>query len=146
MMRSQSKGFTLIELMITVAIVGILASVAYPSYVEYVMRGKRADAKAVLLENAQFLERNFTEANSYNKTAGGANISLPISQSPRSGTKAYDVGFVAGSVAAGSYTLEAKPTGAQASDKCGTLTLNHLGQQGIQDASTGMTAANCWQR
>lgn len=145
MMRIQSKGFTLIELMITVAIVGILASVAYPSYVEYVMRGKRADAKAVLLENAQFLERNFTEANSYSKTAGGANISLPISQSPRSGTKAYDIGF-SGSVAAASYTLQAKPTGAQASDKCGTLTLNHLGQQGVKDASTGMTAANCWQR
>ena len=56
-MTQKSRGFTLIELMITIAVIGILSAIAFPSYQEYLRRSNRADVKAALLENAQFLER-----------------------------------------------------------------------------------------
>ena len=61
----KQTGFTLLELMITVIVIAILASIALPSYQDYLRRGYRADAKAALMENAQFMERNFTEANRF---------------------------------------------------------------------------------
>jgi type IV pilus assembly protein PilE len=64
-MKARARGFTLIEMMITVAIIGILASIAYPAYQDYVRRAARADAKAVLMETAQFMERHFTTNNAY---------------------------------------------------------------------------------
>ena len=64
-MKHTQPGFTLIELMITVAIVGILASIAYPSYQDSVMKSRRADVKGVLLGLTNAMERRFTETNSY---------------------------------------------------------------------------------
>jgi type IV pilus assembly protein PilE len=61
----RSKGFTLVELMIVVAIVGILAAIAYPSYTEYVLRGRRAEARTALTDLMQQQERYFTQNNSY---------------------------------------------------------------------------------
>lgn len=140
----RKSGFTLIELMITVAIVAILAAIAYPSYTQYVRRAHRADAKTALLGNAQFLERNFTEANAYNKDATNANItqsSLPHTQSPGTGTAIYNIGLT---VDASTYTLTATPAsgGAMDGDVCGALTLNHLGVKGVG----GSTVAECWGR
>ena len=59
------RGFTLIELMITVAIIGILAAIAYPSYVEHIYRSRRAEAEATLMELAQWMERNYMVNLSY---------------------------------------------------------------------------------
>jgi len=98
-------GFTLIELMVTVAIVGILASIALPSYSRYINQANRSDAKAVLLENVQFLERNYTEANKYNKDSAGNDISLPATTSPKSGTTLYNI--TAPTLTATTYTLTA---------------------------------------
>lgn len=140
----QNTGMTLIELMIVVAIVGILAAIAYPSYTQYVQRANRADAKSVLMENAQFMERNFTEANRYDQRSDGTalgNAQLPSQQSPKTGTANYTITLSA--VNQTSYTLTATPTGTMASDPCGNFTLTHTGAQGV---SGSLTAAECWQR
>ena len=135
----QQGGFTLIELMITVAIIGILASIAYPSYTQYVQRANRAEARAVLLEAAQFMERNYTLANRYDQDSAGNALNLPatLSQSPKQGTAKYNVGFAA--QAAQTYTLQAVPTGTMTGDTCGTYTLTNAGMQG-----SGGTQAECW--
>jgi len=80
--KTATQGFTLIELMIAVAIVGILAAIAYPSYIEHVRKTRRADAKAVVLELSQWMERFYTENSRYDKTRAGVDVALPFTQSP----------------------------------------------------------------
>jgi type IV pilus assembly protein PilE len=142
-MRKHRRGFTLIELMIVVAIIAILASIAYPSYTEHVRKTRRADAKASLLELAQFLERNYTETNTYNKKTGGSTLTLPFTEAPKDGTpKAYDLSL--SSVTAGTFTLQAAPKGPQAGDACGTFTLDQIGTKGKTGGSSAKTADDCW--
>jgi type IV pilus assembly protein PilE len=141
--KNRAGGFTLIELMIVVAILGLLATIALPSYNEYIRRGARADARTALLENAQFLERNFTLATSYSKNSANADIVLPITTSPRTGTALYVI--VANPLTPTTYTLSATPVvgGRMDGDACDSLTLTHLGQRG----TTGtLSAADCWNR
>lgn len=141
--RKSSAGFTLIEVMIVVAIVGILAAVAYPSYQEHVRKAKRADAQTALMELSQFMERYYTSNGRYVDSDGDA-PELPFDEAPKDGgSKSYDLAFVENSPTANSYELEAIPTGSMANDKCGTLTLANTGAKG-QDA--GATLAECWRR
>ena len=136
------NGFTLIEVMIVVAIVGILVAIALPSYVEHVRRSKRSDAKAVLLENAQILERQMSIVNKYNSDT----VNPPITVSPAGATGTdvnYNVTIVYGAGAnATSFTLSAAPVNAMALDGCGTYTLNNAG---LRTVSSG-TVADCWNR
>jgi type IV pilus assembly protein PilE len=128
----RTRGFTLIEVMITVAIVGILASIAYPAYQDYVRRAARADAKAVLMETAQFMERHFTTNNAYT----GVGVLSGVSPKGASGSRIkYNISFSARSATA--FTLQAVPNGGQSSDSCGTLTLSNTGAQ-------SPTTAGCW--
>jgi type IV pilus assembly protein PilE len=138
------NGFTLIELMVTVAIVGILAAIALPSYTSYINQANRSDAKSVLLENAQFLERNYTENNKYHQDSAGSAIALPVTVSPKSGTALYNI--TTSNFAATTYTLTATPVtgGRMASDECGALSINQLGQKSVSGAS--LDADTCWRK
>lgn len=135
------SGFTLIEVIIVVAIIGILAAVAYPSYQESIRRSARADVQSDMMELAQVSERFFTANNRYDQTRVGAPFALPFAQSPRTGANPrYNINFV--SAAPGqTYLLQAVPVGAQAADTCGTLSINQLG---VTLPALGANNRPCW--
>ena len=135
--RSRQMGFTLIELMIAVAIVGILAAIAYPAYQDSVRKSWRANAVSCLSEMAQAMERRYTTSFSYE----GA---LPVAACTNEGSmpQRYTFSFTAAPTAT-VFTLQAVPVagGPQASDNCGTLTLNQAGTKG-----SGGDVGTCWRR
>lgn len=128
-------GFTLIELVTVVAIVAILCAVAYPGYTRYVARAKRAQARGVMLEAAQFMERYYTTTGDY------ATATLParMGTSPPGADTASADFSIAAAIVTGGYTLTATPNYAE---PCGNLTLTHTGVRGV--SGTGMTAQECW--
>ena len=133
------KGFTLIELMITISIIGILLAVAIPSYSSYLQDSRRTDAVTVLLEVAGEQERFFAENNSYAATMADLGYGTGTQNSYASQEGHYNVSVSAQT--ARTYTLTATPVanGAQASDACGNFMVTSTGGRSV----TG-TATDCW--
>lgn len=135
--RSAYDGFTLLELMIVVAIVAILATIAYPSYREQVMKSRRADAKAALYNWAQALERCYTQYGAYDDDNCSA-IDAGDFVARDSENRLYQI---TGAVDVSTFTLTATPSGPQLGDtKCAKLTLNQTDMKG----ATGTAPAECW--
>lgn len=122
--------------MIVVVIVAILATVAFPAYTEQVRKTRRADCAGTLLLAANQLERHFTVNNTY--------VGAPaLPQCPADGG-AQTYAVTAPTQTVNTFTLQAAPVGAQANDRCGTLTLTHTGVKGVTGANAGVTWQDCW--
>ncbi|WP_042577355.1 type IV pilin protein [Variovorax paradoxus] len=138
--RNAEKGFTLIELMITVAIVGILAAVAYPSYTEYVFRSRRVEGQNLLNDAAARQERYRAQNGSYATDVD--KLKLPSGAASQNGY--YTLTIIAGDAGNGGYGLLASRAGAQGADsKCGNFTLDAKGIKGMAAGTPG-TVATCW--
>jgi len=143
----KQKGITLVELMIVIVIVAILASIAVPSYQQYVFRSKRVTAEGDLYAFRNTMQRFFAENNTFAgaTTAAAGTAGAPIaalfpSQSPVDGDTAAYTLTVNVAVGGASYTLQATPIGGQVGDACGNLTLSSTNVRGV----SASTVANCW--
>jgi len=135
-----SQGFTLIELMVTVAIVGILATIAVESYSYEVQKSRRTDARSALMDLAGREEKLYSVTNAYSQNA--ADLGYPaFTQAVGNGY--YFVSIVADNTTTPpSYVITATPTGLQLNDStCTTLTVN---QAGVQGATPPANVATCW--
>ena len=135
----RAYGFTLLEVVIVVAIVAILTAIALPTYRSAVLRGNRADAKAVLMESAQYMERYFTTHNTY---VGATPLTTVSAVSPKGATVSagnikYSISFAASQPTASTFVLQADPANGQVGDPCGMLTLSNTGAQ-------TPTTPGCW--
>jgi type IV pilus assembly protein PilE len=144
-MRRSSKGFTLIELMIAIAILAILVAIAFPAYQNYVRRAQRSTAKTVLLQAAQWLERYRIANNGY--LNADTNLPAGFSRSPATGTIQYDISAISTS---SGYVLKAvpDPAGIMVNDPCGTLQTDQTGVQLVilGGVSQPGLVATCWPR
>ena len=131
------RGFTLIELMVVLAVAAILSAVALPSYQGQVAKGRRADGKQALVELAQKLERFYTERGTFAGVGlGGGGLYPAVSSGGY-----YSLAIISQTV--DGFTLTATPRGNQAGDACAALGYNHLGDRSVGAGAT-LSPDQCW--
>lgn len=139
---ARSAGFTMLELMITVVIAGIIAAIAYPMYTNYSRKAHRSAAMTALLGIASREERYYSTNNVYATNLTTLGYSAATINAPSTGTAYYQVSF--SSASSTQFTLQAVPVGGQVQDtQCGTFTLNSLNQKNASGTDGG---ASCWQQ
>lgn len=140
-MRHKQMGMSLIELMIVVAIVGILSAIAYPNYRQYVIRGNRTDAKTAMMQAAQGLEKCFTRFGRYNSVDCTAYGALRAAGGVRSPNGKYQLTLAVVADPEVEFSIQAAPLEGQVADtKCGTLSLDQTGRRG----ASGSQPLTCW--
>ena len=140
------RGFSLIELMVVLAIAGVLAAVALPAYQRYVLKSHRTDAKNALLDLATRQERYYSINNTYATSLSSLNYNTTAASldiTPATGSTAY-YSLSITSASGTAYSATATAIGAQVNDPCGNYTYNSLGV-GSNTPPTGVTLpSNCW--
>ncbi|VVP19391.1 MULTISPECIES: type IV pilin protein [Pseudomonas] len=133
-MHRSNRGFTLIEIMIVIAIIGIVMTIAAPSFTEYLKKGRRAEVAGLLSEQAQLLERFYSQKNVYTGVAG---------LSPGN-----DYYTIASTLTDQTFLLTAvrKAGTSMATDKCGDFTITNTGVRSMVNATAGLTTKDCWGR
>lgn len=136
------RGFTLTEIMIVVAIIGIIAAFAYPSYVEQIRKSKRSDAKIALQQIAQRQETHFVKNYTYADKLSVLGFSADTIPSQEN-----DYNITISAATATSYTIQATPassSGQVKDTKCASFTLDHMGRKVAKDSAGTVTTDKCW--
>lgn len=146
-MFKKDQGFTLIETLITVLIVGVLASIAYTSYYKQVQKSNRSDAKVALNETAQRLQRCFTSYFTYTPAAGLCKAADEVSTGVTSEEGFYLVQAASVASPSTTYILEAKPIAGKRQakdDTCKVISLDQTGRRRAKDKDNNDTTDQCW--
>jgi len=143
-MRQLQQGFTLIEILIVVAIMGILVSIALPAYQGSVLRSGRAEAKGELLQVASDQERYFSNFNTYVDDALPLNTPVVADRdrTTTNGLYVISVSACGGGALTNCFVATATPQGDQTADACTAFTITNTGVRG----ATGDTVDECWAR
>jgi type IV pilus assembly protein PilE len=128
-----ARGFTLMELMVVVVVLGILAAIAIPNYSEYIRRGHRSAAQAYILDLASRQVQFYLDRRVFADNVAALNLAAPAEIANR-----YNVAIAVAAGPPATFTITATPTGSQTGDRCGNLTIDQTGARGAA-ATTG-----CW--
>jgi type IV pilus assembly protein PilE len=146
-----TSGFTLVELMIALAVLGILVAIAYPGYLDQLRKSRRAEGMAALLELAERMERHFADQGTYDQHAGGADMDAATVWKNTTVHGHYHLSIDAGTSTL-SFTARATPTGKNGQDRdpCGTFVINAQGIRSLDTTNggarpdTGYRNGDCW--
>lgn len=138
-MHKSNRGFTLIEIMIVIAIIGIVITVGYPSLTEYMKKARRTEIASLLSEQAQILERYYSRNNAYtNAYTNATGLSTGNDSYTIAPTTLTDQSFILKAVRRSGSPM--------AADKCGDFVITNTGVRNVENATAGVTAKDCWGR